>query len=138
MEKTQIWKMWKRVPSFENFFKIKNFFDTLDVFSYKTIMVGQKLVRLPTFAVYISKSFQFVKIKFFGKPVITIVQLEKIIHFCNTHQNVCITWTLGFHFLPFCAGAGGFWAPLCGDCTGRPELSPEYWYLAFFSDGFRI
>ena len=21
---------------------------------------------------------------------------------------------------------------------GRPELSPEYWYLAFFSDGFRI
>ena len=21
---------------------------------------------------------------------------------------------------------------------GRPEFSPEYWYLAFFSDGFKI
>jgi len=25
-----------------------------------------------------------------------------------------------------------------GGVTGRPELSPPYWYLAFFSDGFKI
>ena len=22
--------------------------------------------------------------------------------------------------------------------VGRPEFTPEYWYLAFFSDGFKI
>lgn len=25
-----------------------------------------------------------------------------------------------------------------GGVTGRPEFTPPYWYLAFFSDGFRI
>ena len=25
-----------------------------------------------------------------------------------------------------------------GGVTGRPEFSPPYWYLAFFSDGFNI
>ncbi len=31
----------------------------------------------------------------------------------------------------------GAWA-VRGGVTGRPELTPLYWYLAFFSDGFRI
>lgn len=38
---------------------------------------------------------------------------------------------LFFHF--FC----GCWGPL-GGVTGRPEFSPPYWYLAFFSEGFKI
>lgn len=25
-----------------------------------------------------------------------------------------------------------------GGVTGRPEFTPPYWYLAFFSDGFKI
>lgn len=31
----------------------------------------------------------------------------------------------------------GGWA-VRGGVTGRPEFIPPYWYLAFFSDGFRI
>ncbi|KAG7267269.1 hypothetical protein CRUP_014998 [Coryphaenoides rupestris] len=31
----------------------------------------------------------------------------------------------------------GGWA-VRGGVTGRPELTPPYWYLAFFSEGFRI
>ena len=31
----------------------------------------------------------------------------------------------------------GGWA-VRGGVTGRPELTPLYWYLAFFSEGFRI
>jgi len=25
-----------------------------------------------------------------------------------------------------------------GGVTGRPEFKPEYWYFAFFSEGFKI
>lgn len=31
----------------------------------------------------------------------------------------------------------GAWA-VRGGVTGRPEFTPPYWYLAFFSDGFKI
>lgn len=31
----------------------------------------------------------------------------------------------------------GAWVVL-GGVTGRPEFTPPYWYLAFFSEGFRI
>ena len=31
----------------------------------------------------------------------------------------------------------GTWA-VRGGVTGRPEFTPPYWYLAFFSEGFRI
>lgn len=31
----------------------------------------------------------------------------------------------------------GAWA-VRGGVTGRPELTPPYWYLAFFSEGFKI
>lgn len=33
---------------------------------------------------------------------------------------------------------GYFFLFFCGGVTGRPELKPAYWYLAFFSEGFKI
>lgn len=44
---------------------------------------------------------------------------------------VVILWIYFFLFVPT---AGVF---LWG-VDGRPELIPLYWYLAFFSDGFKI
>ena len=32
---------------------------------------------------------------------------------------------------------GYFFGPR-GGVTGRPEFKPPYWYLAFFSEGFKI
>ena len=52
-------------------------------------------------------------------------------------KRVYVGGKFRFHFVVV-VGFYFFFAGPLGGVTGLPELIPAYWYLAFFSDGFRI
>lgn len=54
-----------------------------------------------------------------------LLLLVVVVQFASSSRHPC---TARYFFLT---------GPL-GGVTGRPELRPPYWYLAFFSEGFKI